>query len=90
MYKVTTKGVIDILQFFVPRKSDLWQADLYPDTRSTVPAITAEEFIEGKNGPPNLSAVNSNAAEVKPKIQIAKKANILAQLQPTLVFLLLN
>lgn len=83
MYKVTTKGVIDILQFFVPRKSDLWQADLYPDTRSTVPAITAEEFIEGKNGPPNLSAVNSNAAEVKPKIQIAKKANILAQLQPT-------
>lgn len=83
MYKVTTKGVVDILQFFVPRKSDLWQADLYPDTRSIVPAITAEEFVEGKNAPPNLIAVNPDAAQAKPKVQVAKKANILAQLQPT-------
>lgn len=25
IYKVTTKGVVDELQFFVPRKSDLFQ-----------------------------------------------------------------
>uniref|UniRef100_A0A0N4ZUK8 Coronin n=1 Tax=Parastrongyloides trichosuri TaxID=131310 RepID=A0A0N4ZUK8_PARTI len=84
IYKLTTKGVVDVLQFFVPRKSDLYQADLYPDTRSTVPAMTAEEFVEGKNAPPNLMVVNPNAAEAsKPKIQVAKKANILSQLQPT-------
>ncbi|VDK55314.1 unnamed protein product, partial [Cylicostephanus goldi] len=47
IYKLTTKGVVDVLQFFVPRKSDLFQHDLYPDTRSTVPALTAEEFMEG-------------------------------------------
>lgn len=29
------------------RKS--FQHDLYPDTRSTVPALTAEEFMEGKD-----------------------------------------
>ncbi|KAH7731691.1 Protein COR-1 d [Aphelenchoides avenae] len=82
IYKVTTKGVVDILQFFVPRKSDLWQADLYPDTRSTVPALTAEEFVAGKNAPPRLMPVNPAAAAAKPKVQVAKKANILAQLPP--------
>ncbi|KAI6220601.1 Coronin [Aphelenchoides fujianensis] len=83
IYKVTTKGVVDVLQFFVPRKSDLWQADLYPDTRSTEPSMTAEEFAEGKNAPPKLVPVNAAAAEAKPKIQVAKKANILSQLAPT-------
>ena len=28
VYKVTTKGIVDILQFFVPRKSDLFQVML--------------------------------------------------------------
>uniref|UniRef100_A0A1I7XCI5 Coronin-7 n=1 Tax=Heterorhabditis bacteriophora TaxID=37862 RepID=A0A1I7XCI5_HETBA len=85
IYKLTTKGVVDILQFFVPRKSDLFQHDLYPDTRSTIPALTAEEFIEGKNAPPNVQPVNAvaAAASAKPKIQVAKKANILSQLAPT-------
>ncbi|CAG9532127.1 unnamed protein product [Cercopithifilaria johnstoni] len=83
IYKVTTKGVVDELQFFVPRKSDLYQADLYPDTRSHVPALTAEQFIEGQNAPPNLVPVNPDAAIAKPKIQIAKKANILANLPPS-------
>uniref|UniRef100_A0A1I8B3Y5 Coronin n=1 Tax=Meloidogyne hapla TaxID=6305 RepID=A0A1I8B3Y5_MELHA len=80
IYKITTKGVIDVLQFFVPRKSDLWQSDLYPDTRSMVPALTAEQFAEGKNAPPNLMPVNPEAASIKPKVQVAKKANILAQM----------
>uniref|UniRef100_A0A9J2PCA8 Coronin n=2 Tax=Ascaris TaxID=6251 RepID=A0A9J2PCA8_ASCLU len=83
IYKVTTKGIVDNLQFFVPRKSDLFQADLYPPTRSPVPAMSAEQFIQGMNAPPNLIAVNPAAAEAKPKVHVAKKANILASLQPT-------
>ncbi|GMT21010.1 hypothetical protein PFISCL1PPCAC_12307 [Pristionchus fissidentatus] len=84
IYKLTTKGVVDILQFFVPRKSDLWQADLYPDTRSLVPALSAEQFADGGNAPPNLMPVNPEAAAAasKPKIQAVKKANILSQLAP--------
>jgi len=83
VYKVTTKGIVDVLQFYVPRKSDLWQADLYPDTRSTEPCLTADEFAEGKNAPPKLVPVNPEAAVSKPKIQVAKKANILNQLPHT-------
>ncbi|KAI6176505.1 Coronin [Aphelenchoides bicaudatus] len=84
IYKVTTKGIVDVLQFYVPRKSDLWQSDLYPDTRSTEPALTADEFAEGKNAPPKLVPVNPDAAiQSKPKINVAKKANILNQLPHT-------
>ncbi|CAI5445464.1 unnamed protein product [Caenorhabditis angaria] len=85
IYKLTTKGVVDILQFFVPRKSDLFQHDLYPDTRSTIPALTAEEFMEGKNSDPIRQPVNAAAAAAaaKPKVQVAKKANILSTLAPT-------
>lgn len=61
----------------------MWQADLYPDTRSTEPSLTAEQFAEGKNAPPKLVPVNPGAAEIKPKIQVAKKANILAQMPHT-------
>lgn len=45
-----------------------------------MPAITAEEFADGKNAPPKLCAVNPGAAEVKPKVNVAKKANILASM----------
>ncbi|KHJ90485.1 WD domain, G-beta repeat protein [Oesophagostomum dentatum] len=83
IYKLTTKGLVEVLQFFVPRKSDLFQHDLYPDTRSTVPALTAEEFMSGKNAVPNTQPVNPAAAQAKPKIQVVKKANILNQLAPT-------
>lgn len=36
-----------------------------------------DEFIEGKNAPPKLVPVNPEAAQAKPKINVAKKANIL-------------
>ncbi|CAJ0578785.1 unnamed protein product, partial [Mesorhabditis spiculigera] len=85
IYKLTTKGVVDILQFFCPRKSDLFQHDLYPDTRSLQPALTAEEFMDGKDAEPNRQPVNAAAAAAanKPKVQVAKKANILNTLTAT-------
>ncbi|XP_065106795.2 coronin-1C-A isoform X1 [Paramisgurnus dabryanus] len=36
----------------VPRKSDLFQDDLYPDTAGPEAALEAEEWFEGKNGDP--------------------------------------
>lgn len=35
----------------VPRKSDMFQKDLYPDTYAGIPAMTAAEYMEGKNKP---------------------------------------
>ena len=42
------------LQFFVPRKSELFQEDLYPDTAACAPAISAEEWVNGKDADPML------------------------------------
>jgi coronin-1B/1C/6 len=36
----------------VPRKSELFQEDLYPDTVSDEAAISAEEWIGGKDADP--------------------------------------
>lgn len=38
----------------VPRRSELFQEDLYPDTLSDEHAITAEEWIEGADAEPIL------------------------------------
>lgn len=71
MYKVRTSGLVDILQFFVPRKSELFQEDLYPDTRGTTPALSPEDWIAGKNANPILvsffdgHAVNNRLSFVK-------------------------
>ncbi|CAI5650361.1 unnamed protein product [Oreochromis niloticus] len=43
----------------VPRKSDLFQDDLYPDTAGPDPALEAEEWFEGKNGDPILISLKN-------------------------------
>ena len=51
-YKLHTKGLCEVISFTVPRKSDLFQDDIYPDTQADVPALTAEEWIAGETKPP--------------------------------------
>ncbi|TNN70076.1 Coronin-1B [Liparis tanakae] len=38
----------------VPRKSDLFQEDLYPDTIGPEPSVEADDWFEGKDGQPIL------------------------------------
>ncbi|EDO39281.1 predicted protein, partial [Nematostella vectensis] len=47
------KGSCEVVSFTCPRKSELFQDDLYPDTLSDEPALTADEWLEGKNAEPN-------------------------------------
>jgi coronin-1B/1C/6 len=42
-----TSNSVEPLSFFVPRKSDAFQDDLYPPTASLEPALTADEWIAG-------------------------------------------
>lgn len=55
-YKLHATGnVVEPISFNVPRKSTLFQADLYPDTLSTTSAMTVNEwFVLGKNAKPIL------------------------------------
>lgn len=60
-YKMHAAGsVVEPISFMVPRKSTLFQADLYPDTLSTKPAMTLNEwFVLGQNKQPNLVTMNT-------------------------------
>ncbi|ESO08845.1 hypothetical protein HELRODRAFT_74052 [Helobdella robusta] len=51
-YKLHTKGLCEVIPMTVPRKSELFQDDLYPDTPGDIPALTADEWLAGKNAPP--------------------------------------
>lgn len=56
-FKLHSKGLCEIISFTVPRKSDLFQEDIYPDTQADTPALTAEEWIEGEDKPPVLCSL---------------------------------
>lgn len=52
-YKLHERKV-EPISMTVPRKSDLFQVDLYPDTAGSEPALLADEWIAGQDAPPLL------------------------------------
>jgi len=75
MLKLTNKSV-EPLSFICPRKSDLFQADLYPDAYAGKSAISASAFFEGKNKnpvtvtmDPSKRPADDTSAPAAPKIQ---------------------
>ncbi|XP_042343595.1 coronin-1C-A isoform X1 [Plectropomus leopardus] len=61
----------------VPRKSDLFQDDLYPDTSGPDSALEAEEWFEGKNGDPILISLKNGYVPGKNREFKVVKKNIL-------------
>lgn len=45
------------LSFKVPRKSDLFQEDIFPDCRSDEPAITADQWFSGESSKPKTKSL---------------------------------
>ncbi|XP_044189967.1 uncharacterized protein coro1cb isoform X1 [Thunnus albacares] len=81
----------------VPRKSDLFQDDLYPDTAGPDPTLEAEEWFAGKNGGPilislkdgyvstknrDLKVVKTNVLETKPATKAEKMPTVQKQASP--------
>ncbi|CAG8472219.1 6020_t:CDS:2 [Acaulospora colombiana] len=71
-YKVSNNSV-EPISFVVPRKSEAFQADLFPPTLSDVPALTADEFFGGKNANPNTISLE-NGFQVKEKKEFVSSA----------------
>ncbi|XP_052800570.1 coronin-1C-A-like isoform X2 [Mya arenaria] len=76
-YKLLNNGVCEVIPMTVPRKSDLFQDDLYPDTPSDTATLTCEEFMEGnKDSSPLLISLRSGYISSK-KEKILVKKNVL-------------
>nr|BCT69989.1 coronin [Kudoa septempunctata] len=56
--KATDKA-LDPISLIVPRKSDKFQEDIFPDTRGDVPAMSVEDFIAGKKMEPKLMSLKT-------------------------------
>lgn len=56
-FKTVNDSAIEPVSFVVPRRSELFQDDIYPDCPSTEPALLAQEWFDGKqvNGPVLMS-----------------------------------
>lgn len=71
-FKLVAKGYCEPVSFTVPRKSELFQADLFPDTQSDEPSLTASEWLDGKDAEPKKMSMNPDGdkatkAAKKPK-----------------------
>uniref|UniRef100_A0AAR2KUF0 Coronin n=1 Tax=Pygocentrus nattereri TaxID=42514 RepID=A0AAR2KUF0_PYGNA len=66
----------------VPRKSDLFQDDLYPDTAGPDYALEAEEWFEGKNGDPILISLKHGYVPGKNRDLKVVKKNVLDNKSP--------
>eukprot|EP00607_Mallomonas_marina_P009555 CAMPEP_0182418156 /NCGR_PEP_ID=MMETSP1167-20130531/2620_1 /TAXON_ID=2988 /ORGANISM="Mallomonas Sp, Strain CCMP3275" /LENGTH=427 /DNA_ID=CAMNT_0024592195 /DNA_START=286 /DNA_END=1569 /DNA_ORIENTATION=+ len=65
-----TSNSVEPLSFFVPRKSEAFQEDIFPDTFSGEPSHTAQEWLAGSDLPPRLMSLNpasGKAAKGPPK-----------------------
>jgi len=51
------------ISFQVPRKSDLFQKDLFPDAYAGVPSMEAKEYLAGENRAPKLKSMKPGTAQ---------------------------
>ncbi|XP_065336917.1 coronin-6 isoform X1 [Cloeon dipterum] len=81
-FRLNNSGLCQVITFTVPRKSELFQEDLYPDTPGEEPAITAEEWLGGKDAEPLLISLRDGYAPSHKKELKVKRKNVLDKMPP--------
>lgn len=77
-YKLHSRGLCEVITFTVPRKSEHFQDDLYPDTLADTPALSADEWASGKDAEPVLMSLKEGYKPKKQEFKLSKsKSNIL-------------
>lgn len=66
----------------VPRKSELFQEDLYPDTLGDTAALPAEEWIGGRDAEPILISLKDGYKPPESKTVSVRKSNLLNKIPP--------
>lgn len=52
-FKLTPKGSVEIISFIVPRKSTMFQEDIFPPTKEDKALLTTDQWLAGQNGTPS-------------------------------------
>lgn len=70
-FKSVNDTMIEPISFIVPRRAETFQEDIYPEAYAGEPALTAEEWVSGKNSPPKVISMESVYDGVKATPTIA-------------------
>lgn len=62
LLKLTNDNGLHPLRFFVPRKSDAFQDDIFPDTASTDPAHSGDAWLGGSSKDPVTMSMNPSVS----------------------------
>eukprot|EP00730_Choanoeca_flexa_P005602 TRINITY_DN11984_c0_g2_i1.p1 TRINITY_DN11984_c0_g2~~TRINITY_DN11984_c0_g2_i1.p1 ORF type:complete len:473 (+),score=156.09 TRINITY_DN11984_c0_g2_i1:26-1420(+) len=74
-YKLTPKGFVEVLSFTVPRKSNLFQEDLFPPTKEDAAVLSAEQWLAGENAEPKrISLKDGYKPPARAALQVAEEA----------------
>jgi len=66
LYKATAT-IVEPISFKVPRKSDLFQDDLFPDCSGDEPALTSDDWFGGKNSGPKMTGLKPGFVQKETK-----------------------
>ncbi|XP_029735516.1 coronin-1C-A isoform X2 [Aedes albopictus] len=83
-YRLNNSGLCQVISMIVPRKSELFQEDLYPDTLADEASISAEDWISGSDADPQLVSLKGGYVSQSQSTQltVTKKSNVLDKMPP--------
>ena len=73
LLKLTTSDGVHPLKFIVPRKSDAFQDDIFPDCPSPLPAHSADEWLQGSSEVPKTMSLNPEFSASPSKRHLTKR-----------------
>ncbi|XP_022128934.2 coronin-6 isoform X2 [Pieris rapae] len=78
-YRLNNSGLCQVVSMTVPRKSELFQEDLYPDTLSDEASLTADEWLSGEDAEPcTMSLKGGYVSGRAQQLTVTKRTNALA------------
>lgn len=79
LYKLHNSGLCEVITMTVPRKSELFQEDLYPDTAAQEAAISAEDWFAGRDADPVIMSLREVFLASQPGKEPGKGGSVLRQ-----------
>ncbi|XP_072934120.1 coronin-1C-A isoform X2 [Epargyreus clarus] len=77
-YRLNNSGLCQVVSMTVPRKSELFQEDLYPDTLSDEASLTADEWLAGEDAEPCTMSLKGGYVAGRAHTLTVTKRNALA------------
>ncbi|XP_038213480.1 coronin-6 isoform X2 [Zerene cesonia] len=78
-YRLNNSGLCQVVSMTVPRKSELFQEDLYPDTLSDEASLTADEWLAGEDAEPCTMSLKGGYVSGRAQtLTVTRRTNALA------------